>query len=133
MSNLTPEEQVLMTRATMSILDSWKLETDEMRTVLGLPEEFRARSFQKFRSHDVFPDEPGVARRADYVLRIAGALRTSYPANPLIGERWLRRKHRRFGRTPLSLLLEDGEQGLIVVLAELDVTFSWDQSGSLRS
>ena len=133
MSDLTPEEQLLMTRATMSILDSWKLGTEEMRTVLGLPEKVRARSFQKFRSHQVFPDDPGVARRADYVLRIAGALRTSYPTNPYMGERWLRQRHRRFGRTPLSLLMEEGEQGLVVVLAELDCTFSWDQSGSSHS
>jgi len=130
MSDLTPEEQMLMTRATMSILDSWKLETEEMRTILGLPEKVRARSFQKFRSHEVFPDEPEVARRADYVLRIAGALRTSYPTNPYMGERWLRLKHRRFGRTPLSVLMSDGEQGLVTVLAELDCTFSWDLSGS---
>ena len=130
MSGLTPEERVLMTRATMSILDSWKLGTEEMRSVLGLPEKVRARSFQKFRSHDVFPDEPEIDRRADYVLRIAGALRTSYPTNPYMGERWLRQKHRRFGRTPLAVLLEDGEQGLVIVLAELDCTFSWELSSS---
>ena len=75
MTELTPEERVLITRATMSILDSWKLGSEEMRTVLGLPAKVRARSFQKFRSHEVFPDDPGIERRADYILRIAGALR----------------------------------------------------------
>ncbi|MCB1867956.1 MAG: DUF2384 domain-containing protein [Gammaproteobacteria bacterium] len=130
MSDLTPEGQVLMTRATMHILDSWKLGSEEMRTILGLPENIRARSFQKFRSHDVFPDDPEVARRADYVIRIAGALRTSYPTNPNMGGRWLRLKHRRFGRTPLSVLMNEGEQGLVMVLAELDCTFGWDLSGS---
>jgi len=130
MREMTPEERLLMTRATMSILDSWKLETEEMRTILGLPENVRARSFQKFRSHQEFPDEAAVTRRADYVLRIAGALRTSYPTNPYMGARWLRSKHRRFGKTPLSVLLSDGEQGLVMVLAELDCTFAWDLSGS---
>ena len=121
-----------MTRGTMSILDSWKLGPDQMRIILGLPENIRARSFQKFRTHETFPDEPGVARRADYILRLAGALRTSYLTNPYMGERWLRMKHRRFGRPPLSVLLEDGEQGLVMVLAELDCTFSWDQSSATR-
>lgn len=130
MSDMTPEERLLMTRATMSILDSWKLETEEMRAILGLPENVRARGFQKFRSHQEFPDEPEVTRRADYVLRIAGALRTSYPTNPFMGARWLRMKHRRFGGTPLSVLLNDGEQGLVMVLAELDCTYAWDQSSS---
>ncbi|MCB1831335.1 MAG: DUF2384 domain-containing protein, partial [Gammaproteobacteria bacterium] len=68
----------------------------------------RARSLQKYRSHEVFPDEPEIERRADYILRIAGALRTSYPTNPYMGERWLRLKHRRFGRTPLAVLMSDG-------------------------
>jgi len=133
MSELTPEEWVLVTRGTMRILDSWKLGAEEMCTVLGLPEKVRARGFQKFRSHEVFPNEPGIARRADYILRIAGALRTSFPTNPYMGERWLRQRHRRFGRTPLSVLMNDGEQGLVVVLAELDCTFSWYLTGSTRS
>jgi hypothetical protein len=130
MSSLTPEERIVLTRATMSILDSWQLKTEEMRILLGLSEKTRARSFQKFRSHEPFPDDSGVSRRADYVLKIAGALHTSYPTNPQMGGRWLRQKHRRFGRAPLAVLMEDGEAGLVTVLAELDCTFSWDLSGS---
>ena len=133
MSDLTPESRLILTKATMHILDSWNLGTDEMRQVMGLPDKVRARSFQKFRSHEPFPDEPGIERRADYVLRIAGALRTTYPTNPQMGGRWLRQKHRRLGGTPLSVLLEQGEDGLVAVLAELDCTFSWDLSGSKPS
>ena len=133
MSDLTLEERVLMTRATMRIMDSWKLESEEMRTILGLPEKVRARSLQKYRSHEVFPDEPEIERRADYILRIAGALRTSYPTNPYMGERWLRLKHRRFSRTPLAVLMSDGEQGLVSVLAELDCTFGWELSSSIHA
>ncbi len=131
MENEMPyESRVLLTRATMSILDSWRLRPEEMQAVLGLPEKTRARSLQKFRTHEPFPDEPEIHRRADYVLRIAGALRTTYPTNPHMGWRWLRQKHRRLGRTPLSVLLEEGEDGLVQILAELDCTFCWDLSGS---
>ena len=130
MSEMTPESRLVLTKATMSILDSWKLDSDQMRIILGLPDKVRSRGFQKFRSHEAFPDESSIQRRADYVLRIAGALRTTYPTNSNMGWRWLRQNHRRFGRTPLSVLLEGGEDGLIAVLAELDCTFSWDQSGS---
>lgn len=130
MSDTTLEHRLVVTKATMSILDSWKLGIDEMRVLMGLPENVRARSFQKFRSHEPFPDDPAVQRRADYVLRIAGALHTSYPTNSNMGWRWLRQRNRRFGRAPLSLLMEGGEDGLVAVLAELDCTFSWDQSGS---
>jgi hypothetical protein len=129
MNEMTPEMRLVLTKATMSILDSWKLGTEQMREVLGLPGNVRARSFQKFRSHLAFPDEPEVGRRADYVLRIAGALRTTYPLNPTMGQSWLRQRHRRFGRAPLAVMLE-GEDGLVAVLAELDCTFCWDLSGS---
>ncbi|MCB1857769.1 MAG: DUF2384 domain-containing protein [Gammaproteobacteria bacterium] len=130
MSEMSAEAQMVLTRATMSVLDSWKLGSEEMGRVLGMSETVRARAFQKYRSHQPFPDDPQVHRRADYILRIAGALRTSYPTNPYMGQRWLRQNHRRLGRTPLSLLLEEGESGLVAVLAELDCTFSWDLSGS---
>ncbi len=126
MHNFTPEEQVTLTRATMSILDSWKLGVDDMREMLGLPETVRARSFQKFRSHEAFPDSPEVMRRVDYVMRIAGALHTTYPSSPQMRERWLRQPHRRFGRAPLALMVRGGEDGLIQVLAELDCTFGWE-------
>ena len=133
MSELNPQGRLVLTKATMSILDSWKLDSDQMRVILGLPDKVRSRAFQKFRSHEPFPDEPEVQRRADYILRIAGALRTTYPTNSNMGWRWLRQKHRRFGRTPLSILLEGQEDGLVAVLAELDCTFSWDQTGSSRA
>ncbi len=130
MNEMTPEAQLMLTKATMSVLDSWKLGHEEMSVVLGLPGAVRARGFQKYRSHEPFPDDPQVHRRAGYVLRIAGALRTSYPTNPYMGQRWLRQTHRRLGRAPLALLLEEGESGLIAVLAELDCTFGWDLTGS---
>jgi len=126
------EQRLALTRATMSILDSWKLGTEEMRMVLGLPETVRARGFQRFRNHEAFPEDAAVDRRADYVLRIAGALHTTYPTNPSMGGRWLRQPHRRLGQPPLALMLKD-EGGLVRVLAELDCTFSWDLTGSKSS
>ena len=72
MSEMTPQDKLTMTRATMSILDSWKLDTEQMSAVLSLPTAVRARGFQKFRSHESFPDDPKVERCADYILRIAG-------------------------------------------------------------
>ncbi len=124
-----------ITRAVMYLLDGWKLETREMQAVLAMPATVRGRTFVKFRQGDaVFPDDPAVLRRANYLLRIADSLRTAYPCNPDMSGRWVRQPHRRFGkRTPLSIILKDGESGLIAVLAELDCTFSWDLTGSMPS
>lgn len=131
---MSEQQQALseVTRAVMGLLDSWKLDTGEIQGVLSLPEKMRTRALNKFREGtDVFPDDPAVLRRAGYLLRISDALRTAYPMNPRMSGRWVRQGHRRFGRrTPLSIILNDGESGLIAVLSELDCTFSWDLTGS---
>jgi hypothetical protein len=126
MNENSTEGRMMLTKATMSILDSWKLDSEQMRIVLDLPEKTRGRSFQRFRSHEAFPDSEQTDRRADYLLKIAGALRTTYPTNPTMGSRWLRTRHRRFGCSPLAKMLDEGESGLVAVLAELDCTFGWD-------
>ena len=122
-----------ITRAVMDLLDSWQLETREIQAILCLPAKMRARALNKLRDGtDVLPDDPAVLRRAGYLLRISDALRTTYPMNPRMSGRWVRQSHRRFGRrTPLSIILDDGESGLIAVLSELDCTFSWDLTGSV--
>ena len=121
-----------LTQATMRILDGWRLGTEEMREILAMPETVRARAFHRFREGAApFPAEPEVLRRAQYVLRIADSLRTSYPRNPEYSKHWIRRPHRRFGRrTPLAVILGHGESGMVAVLSELDCTFSWDLTGS---
>ncbi len=126
------QAMVDLTRMTIGVLDGWRLETEQMRILLGLPENVRARAFQKFRDgRDALPAEPEVIRRAQYLLRIADALRTTYPRNPHMGAQWLRQRHRRFGgRTPLSVILSGDELDLTSVLAELDCTFAWDRTGS---
>jgi len=132
MSAETQQALTDITTATMRILDGWKLETAEMQEILCMPNDVRARSFRRFRDGAVaFPNDPVVLRRAQYLLRIADSLRTSYPRNPEYSNHWIRRPHRRFGRrTPLAIILGHGESGLIAVLSELDCTFSWDLTGS---
>jgi len=128
------QEQALIqvTQAVMGLLDEWSLDTREMQAILLLPQDVRARAFQKFRDgKESFPSDNNTLRRAHYLLRIADALRTTYPRNPKMAGRWIKQRHRRFGRrTPLSMILDGGEGGLIAVLAELDCTFSWDLTGS---
>ena len=124
-----------ITQAVMALLDSWNLDTAEIQAVLNLPGTMRARALNKFRDGaEAFPNDPTVLRRAGYLLRISDALRTTYPLNPRMSGRWVRQGHRRFGRrSPLSIILRDGESGLIAVLSELDCTFSWDLTGSKSS
>ncbi len=121
-----------ITRAVMNLLDGWKLDIREVQAILALPPDVRGRTFARFRDGSAaLPDDPAILRRASYLLRIADSLRTTYPLNPEMSGRWIRQPHRRFGRrSPLTIILDDGESGLIAVLSELDCTFSWDLTGS---
>ena len=121
-----------ITCAVMSLLDKWKLDNNTMHQILAMPDTVKTRKLAAFRNGKaVFPNHPDVLRRSQYLLRIADALRTAYPMNPKMIGRWIHQGQRRFGgRTPISMILADGETGLVTVLSELDCTFAWDCSGS---
>jgi hypothetical protein len=122
-------DRLAITRGTMNLFESWGLRTEEMMALLNL--KGKPRSFTQYRTTKPFPDEPGLMRRIEYLVRIDDALRTTYPTNPGMGKRWLRQRSQKFSRyTPLAMMIDEGEQGLIYVLSRLDCTFAWDQSGS---
>ncbi len=124
--NAVPMNQAIhKTQETMEVLRVWRLGVEQVCFILGLPET-RLRKLNRLGQSEALPDDPDIQRRASYVRRIAQALHTSYPTNPTMGGRWLRQKHRRLGQAPLALILEEGEGGLVQVLAELDCTFCWE-------
>lgn len=130
---LNYEERVALSRIVMDILHRWKLSNDAKITLLDLPAETRNRSLHKYSDDTPLPDEANVMLRVEHLLAISEALRTMYPMNAYMAERWLRVPHRRFAkRSPMQMMLEEGLDGLVSVRAELDVTFAWDCTGSSR-
>lgn len=131
MQKLSGEERMVLTRTTMNLLDDWGLQAKEMMAVLDLPATVKVRSLGKYRDSTPFPDNPQVMKRVHLLLRIAEALRTTYPRSAEMGKRWMRQGHRRFGkRSPLSLVVQGGENGLVAVLSELDCSYSWERTAS---
>ncbi|MEJ2590934.1 MAG: DUF2384 domain-containing protein [Candidatus Thiodiazotropha sp.] len=125
----TESDRLAITRGTMNLFESWGLQTNEMMALLNM--DGKARHFAQYRYSKPFPNEPGLMRRIEYLVRIDDALRTTYPTNPTMGKRWLRQRSHKFNkRSPLSMMIDDGERGLVYVLSRLDCTFAWDQSGS---
>ena len=123
------ESRCIMARQVMAALDQWSLNTDEIVSLLALSGKARRRQLDQFRSGKPLPNQPSILTRAQHIIGIADALRTSFPRNDKIGARWLVTPHRRFrSRTPLSLMLEDGINGLCRVRAELDCSFSWTRA-----
>ena len=131
MTDLTPEERLMLTRRTMDLLESWGLGAKDIIRILSLPEAVKARAVARFREDEPFPDDPTVSRRVAYLLRIEEALHTYFPRNPEMRSMWVKRGNTQFGkRSPIAVMVEGGERGLVNVLSHLDCTFAWDQTGS---
>ena len=131
MLQMNAEDRMTLTRSTMQLLDDWGLQGRDILAVLDLPDSVKARGLAKYRDETPFPDDPAVMKRIEFLLRISEALRTTFPTNPQMRARWMRQANRHFGRRPpLAVILENGESGLVSVLAHLDCTYAWDLTGS---
>jgi hypothetical protein len=123
------DNRLAITRGVMHLFDSWGLHSEEMMSLLDI--NGKPRHMTQYRHNKALPDSPKVMKRIEYLVRINDALRTTYPTNPSMGKHWLRQRNHLFNkRTPLSMMMGEGEQGMVYVLSRLDCTFAWDQSGS---
>ena len=103
MDNYTDEEFMYITKVVMKILDTWNLTTEQMVLVLGLPADTKKRQIDKFRTLKSFPKEDLVIKRLSHIVGISDALRTTFPRNENMSEKWLKTQHRRFdNETPLK-------------------------------
>ena len=132
MSDSITSDQARVSQPVIVLLDNWDLDADQMKRLLGLPDEFRSRMFSQIRAgNKTLPDDVDVIRRAVCLLQIDQALETAFPFNRNYSTVWIRTPHRRFSRkTPLDLMLEQGERGIVRVLCDVDCSISWDLSGS---
>ncbi len=129
MSSLSTQQQINVTRHTMRILDEWGVSGKDIIQLLALPKNIRLRHLDRFRDGQTFPESNELMERVTHIAGIADALRTSFPRNAHMGIVWMQTPHRRFkNQTPLSVLSEQGLNGLRMVRSELDCAFSWDES-----
>ena len=130
MSTRSNEDNIVITKMTMQLMDDWGLEAKQIIKLLALPSSVRTRHLEKFRNGDAFPMNQETMTRIEHIAGIADALRTTYPRNTQMGSRWLRTPHRRFrNNTPIETMLKS-ETGLLRVRSELDCAYAWDRSGS---
>ena len=131
MVDYTDEEFLYITNTVMQVLDSWNLTTEQTVKVLGLSSQTKKRQLDKYRTLKAFPKDEAIIKRLSHVVGISDALRTTFPRNINMSEKWMKTQHRRFNNeTPLSVILDQGINGLCKVSAELDCTFAWNASAS---
>ncbi len=129
MNDYTDEEFLYITKTVMQVLDGWNLSTEEAVNVLGLSDQTRKRQLDKYRNLKAFPKDELIIKRLSHIVGISDALRTTFPRNTNMAEKWLKTQHRRFGNeTPLAIILNEGVEGLCKVRSELDVTFAWNST-----
>jgi len=126
MSEQAKDRRTLLTNQLMDLLDSWGIGAQQKMRLLGLPEDIKPRKMDQFRMNTPFPDTDEVNQHISHIIGIADALRTSYPRNTGMSTVWLQQPHRRLAnQTPLTVMLEQGLEGLIRVRSQLDCSFSW--------
>jgi len=127
MTDYTDEEFIYITKTVMNVLEVWNLTTEQTVIVLGLSRQTTKRQLDKYRTLKAFPRDELIIKRLSHIIGISDALRTTFPRNINMSEKWLKTQHRRFdNETPLSIILDEGINGLCKVRSELDCTFAWD-------
>lgn len=131
MSSVSKEQQIVRTQKVMNALDEWGLSGEQILALLDFPDTERSRHLAKYRKDTPFPEDANIEHRVTFILGIIDALRTTYPRNSHMGPRWMMTGHIRLqNRCPIVAMLEDGEEGIVAVLSELDCAYAWELSGS---
>lgn len=120
------EEMKVISGKVVSYLDSWQLSAEEMLSILGVS-DIKPRHLPQYRKMEkAFEQTDEVMQRIDHVVGIADALRTTFPHSDTMRLRWLRQPHRRFRKkTPLSVILNTGMNGLLRVRVEVDCAYGY--------
>ncbi|NNF96241.1 MAG: DUF2384 domain-containing protein [Halobacteria archaeon] len=127
--SVSQEDRAALARGIMSILDKWGLSAGDQVRLLNLPDKTPTRMLRRYRDDTPLPDTKEVNERVEHIIGIADALRTSYPHNPSMGLVWMKQKNKRFARRPLvSVMVEDGLDGIVAVRSHLDCAFDWFNS-----
>ena len=127
--SVSQEDRAALARGIMSILVKWGLSAGDQVSLLNLPDKTPTRMLRRYRDDTPLPDTKEVNERVAHIIGIADALRTSYPHNPSMGLVWMKQKNKRFQRrAPVSVMVEDGLDGIVAVRSHLDCAFDWFNS-----
>lgn len=127
------EKLLEVTGQVINYLDQWKIGADEIINILGL--DIKARHLPQYRKMEKsLPDTEETYHRVDHIVGIADALRTSYPFSEKMRVLWLHKPHRRFGKkAPMSVILQEGVDGLMRVRIEVDCAYGWAISDAMHA
>ncbi len=135
MAEFSGAQMQVLTHNVLDCMDEWNISAEEMLSLLGLTDSIRPRQLNSYRNGDrTFPSQAEVLQRIDHITGITDALRTTFPFSTQMRVMWLQKPHRRFQkRTPLTVMLDEGSNGLQKVRVEVDCTYGYAISDAMRA
>ncbi|CAA6800806.1 MAG: Unknown protein [uncultured Thiotrichaceae bacterium] len=131
--HFTDEEMKMLTRQVIEYLDGWSLSAEQTIAILGA--DVKNRHLPLYRKGEkVLSQTKETIQRIEHIVGIADALRTAYPFSDQMRVLWLQKPHRRFRRkTPLSVILNEGLNGLMRVRVEIDCAYGWTINDAMQA
>lgn len=110
----------------LGILRDWEVRDADQARLLGL-EGMTARRWRRIRSgQEMLPEDEKTLVRIHLILSIYRQLRLHYPRSQAAADAYATAPLRSFGgRTPVEVMLEDGEAGMRALLEHLQGSGPW--------
>jgi len=109
-----------LARMVMTLLDHWKLSTEDQAALLGIAAGNRA-ALTRYRKGEPIGNSRDQYERVGHLLGIHKNLRLLFPQNRELAYRWMSTRNKAFdNRTPVEVVKEWGFAGLLMVRAYLD-------------
>ncbi|MBU3694945.1 MAG: DUF2384 domain-containing protein [Rhodocyclaceae bacterium] len=104
----------------MTLLDHWKLSTEDQAALLGLATSNRA-ALARYRKGEAIGSSRDQYERVGHLLGIHKNLRLLFPHNPELAYGWVTARNRAFDNlAPVEVIKAYGFAGLLMVRAYLD-------------
>jgi hypothetical protein len=114
------QDRGALAKMVMSLLDHWKLSTEDQAALLGLATSNRA-ALTRYRKGEPIGTSRDQFERVGHLLGIHKNLRLLFPQNRDLAYRWMSTRNKAFGNlTPVDIVKEWGFAGLLMVRAYLD-------------
>ncbi len=114
------QDRGALAKMVMTLLDHWKLSTEDQAAILGLAPNNRA-ALSNYRSGKPIGTSRDQYERVGHLLGIHKNLRLLFPQNRDLAYSWMTTRNRAFDhRTPVEVIKEWGFAGLLMVRGYLD-------------
>lgn len=114
------EDRGALAKMVMTLLDHWKLSTEDQAALLGVAASNRA-ALARYRKGEPIGTSRDQFERVGHLLGIHKNLRLLFPQNRDLAYRWMSTRNKAFDNlTPVDVIKEWGFAGLLMVRSYLD-------------